>query len=216
MTAISKQPHLPSRQGEPAWEIALLYPIQGGWSESDFFKFDTNRMAELVDGRLEVLPVPTWLHQLIVEYLFDAMRAHVAAEQLGGKVMMAPLPVRLFENTIREPDLFYVREQHLPQDVRSYPARIDLAIEIVSEGCDARRRDYEDKRIDYAKAGVPEYWIVDPHNETVTVLVLNGTEYETSPSVAAGDFAISTLLPGLRIEMQPIWELGNSETPGDD
>jgi hypothetical protein len=58
---------------DPAWEVALLIPSQGDWRESDYLALDTNRPVELVDGRMEVLPMPSILHQLIVEYLHDAL-----------------------------------------------------------------------------------------------------------------------------------------------
>lgn len=51
-------PQIPSASGEPAWEAAYRLPVQGSWSEADFLKFHTNRMAEVVDGRLEILLMP--------------------------------------------------------------------------------------------------------------------------------------------------------------
>ena len=150
----SAVPGITSANGEPAWEAAYMLPVQGSWSEDDFLKFHTNRMAELVDGRLEILPMPTWLHQLILDFLLDRIKEHLRQAQLGGKVLMAPLPTRLYAGTVREPDLLYVQPEHLPTNVRGYPDKIDLAVEIVSSGTEARQRDYIDKRADYAKAGV--------------------------------------------------------------
>ena len=202
-------PGIPSANGEPAWEAAYMLPVQGSWSEEDFLKFHSNRMAELVDGRLEILPMPTWLHQLILEFLFDRIRDHLRESKAGGKVLMAPLPTRLFARTIREPDLLYVRPENFPEDVRGYPERIDLAIEIVSSGADARQRDYVDKRTDYAEAGIPEYWIVDPETTLVTVFTLNGTEYQVAQECHPGDVARSVLLSGLEISVNQIWALAD-------
>jgi len=204
------QPHLPSANDGPAWEAAYLLPPQGRWSEADFLQLHTNRMAELVNGRLEVLPMPTWLHQLILRYLLDKFREHLRVANVGGDVMFAPLPIRLFPGTIREPDLLYVGAENLPKDIRGYPHRIDLAIEIVSEGIEARKRDYEDKRADYAKAGVTEYWIVDPDEKLVTVLTLRDGIYEASQECRTGDLAKSLFLPGLAIPVDEIWALGNA------
>jgi Uma2 family endonuclease len=202
-------PKIPSANGEPAWEAAYMLPVQGSWSEEDFLKFHTNRMAELVDGRLEILPMPTWLHQLILELLFDRVREHLRRTGCGGRILMAPLPTRLFARTIREPDLLYVQAEHLPKDVRGYPDRIDMAIEIVSSGAEARQRDYIDKRADYAKAGVAEYWIVDPDESLVTVLTLTGTEYLVAQECRRGDVARSVLLRGLEIPVNQIWALSD-------
>jgi Uma2 family endonuclease len=205
-------PRVPSANGEPAWEADYMLPVQGSWREEDFLKFHTNRMAELVEGRLEILPMPTWLHQLIVEFLFDKIRDHLRERKVGGKVLMAPLPARLFERTIREPDLLYVQADHLPKDVRGYPDRIDLAIEVVSSGTEARQRDYVDKRADYARAGVSEYWIVDPEEWLVTVLSLSGLEYKVAQECRPGDVARSLLMPGLEVSVDQIRALGDDSS----
>ena len=202
-------PHIPSANGEPAWEAAYMLPVQGSWSEADFLKLHSNRMAELVDGRLEILPMPTWLHQLILDFLLERIKGHLRESNCGGRILMAPLPTRLFPRTIREPDLLYVGADNLPKDIRGYPDKIDLAIEIVSSGVEARQRDYVDKRADYAKAGVSEYWIVDPEESIVTVLTLTGAEYQVAQECRPGDIARSVLLNGLEIPVNQIWALAN-------
>ena len=61
--------HAPTqrRAGEPAWEIARLFPNQGGWSEQEYFDLSRgNRLVEFSDGFVEVLPMPTTTHQMIV------------------------------------------------------------------------------------------------------------------------------------------------------
>ncbi|TWT88042.1 Uma2 family endonuclease [Neorhodopirellula pilleata] len=207
----SVAPRLPSKDGEPAWEAAYFFAPQGRWSEETFLQFHTNQMAELVEGRLEILPMLTWLHQLILEFLFDRFRDHVRQQKLGGKMLMAPLPIKLFPGTIREPDLLYVRPENIPADIRGYPDKIDLAIEIVSEDLKSRQRDYEEKRIDYAKAGVSEYWIVDPQEQVVSVLTLQDAQYQIDQECRVGETAKSRLLSGLAIPVDDIWALGNSK-----
>src|SRR5207253_9715751 len=62
-----------STRGNPPWEIALLYPVQGEWTEEEFLALENNsenRMMELVDGVIEVLPMPDLYHQGLVQYLF--------------------------------------------------------------------------------------------------------------------------------------------------
>jgi Uma2 family endonuclease len=194
-------PQIPSANGEPAWEAAFLLPSQGQWSEEDFLKFHTNRMAELVDGRLEILPMPTLKHQRILTWLFDAIR-EVVSDQPGAVVLFAPLPTRLFRGTIREPDLLYIAPENAPGPDVDYPAHIDLALEIVSPGSEARTRDYEHKRRDYARAGIAEYWIVDPQEDQVTVLVLQDKTYVEHGVFRPGDEATSVLLPRLCIDVR--------------
>ena len=61
-----RKPDREAAEPEPAWDIARLFPPQGQWSEEDYFALDTNRLVELSDGFIEVLPMPTMVHQLIV------------------------------------------------------------------------------------------------------------------------------------------------------
>ena len=69
--------------GEPTWDIAMLFPRQGEWTEEDYLSLDTNRLIELVGGCLEVLPMPTPYHQAIVRYLFRKLCMHVTDAELG-------------------------------------------------------------------------------------------------------------------------------------
>ncbi len=196
-------PRLPSKDGEPAWEAAYLLPLQGRWSEEDFLKFHTTQMAELVNGRLEILPMPTLKHQRLLKKLLGVLEE---AAPTGSLVLFAPLPTRLFPGTIREPDLLYISPEHLPGPDDQYPSKIDLAIEIVSDGTESRKRDYEDKRVDYAKAGVSEYWIVDPKDQTVTVLVLAGDCYVDFGRFVPGQIASGKLLSRFVIGVEALMQ----------
>ena len=57
-----------SQLGEPAWEIATLFPAQGGWSLDEYLALDTNHLVELSHGRVEVVPVHTEMDQMIVAF----------------------------------------------------------------------------------------------------------------------------------------------------
>ena len=83
-----------SERGQPAWALATLFPTQGAWSEDDYFRLETEHFVELVDGCIEVLPMPTWLHQRIVRWLsrrFEDWTSH----HKRGEVLFAPLPLKL-------------------------------------------------------------------------------------------------------------------------
>jgi len=194
----------------PTWEVAHLFPLQGQWSESDFLELHTSRMVELSGGKLKVLPTPSWLHQLIVRYLVAALDRHIAAGA-GGTVLFAPLPVRLFPGTIREPDVLYFLPDNRPSDPRGYPDRVDLVMEVVSPGVESRQRDYVAKRADYARGRVPEFWIVDPEAELITVLELAGEDYRESGVFRAGQIARSRLLEGLEIPVDQILSLAKRD-----
>jgi Uma2 family endonuclease len=192
---------------EPAWEVALLFPSQGSWSEADYFALDTNRLVELVDGKLEVLPMPPFSHQFIVSFLNDILGRYVKRRKLGS-VLFAPLPTRIRSNTIREPDLMFFSSARLKRMRSKYPTGADLVMEVVSEGADAHKRDYKDKRKDYAQLGIPEYWIVDPQTERITVLVLKGKQYRVHGEYAPGEEATSAILDDFVVAVSEVFEAG--------
>lgn len=198
----TKPPQIPSANGEPAWEAAYFFPPQGRWSEATFLQFHSNRMAELVDGRLEILPMPTLKHQRILRWLLGVIEANSPG---GSITLFAPLPTRLFPGTIREPDLLYIAPENAPAPDVDYPSHLDLALEIVSPGLDAHQRDYEDKRKDYARAGISEYWIVDPQENLVTVLVLENSMYIEHGVFGPDDTASGLLLPTLSVNVRDMF-----------
>lgn len=189
---------------EPAWEIAHLFPPQGQWSESEYLLLteSTNWLVELVDGRIEVLAMPTIGHQLILRFLMDALRAFVEPKQLG-MVLFAPTRVWIRDDNFREPDiLFQFSENHVQRNVDGdYYRGADLVMEIVSPDAKSVKRDHVDKRADYAAAGISEYWIVDPQQKTIEVLALDGQAYVTHGLFREGDEASSKLLDGLAIDV---------------
>lgn len=196
----------PSKKGEPAWEVALLFPNQGEWSEEEYLALDTNRLVELADGFLEVLPMPTLLHQLIVKFLHRLLDAFVVARG-QGEALFAPLPVRLGPRWFREPDIVYLRPERMKK-LRGQPEGADLVMEVVSEGAENRERDLETKRAEYAEAGIAEYWIVDPEEKRITVLTLDGKTYREHGVFRPGATATSVLLPGFGVPVEQVFAVG--------
>jgi Uma2 family endonuclease len=196
----------PPQRGEPTWEIARLFPRQGEWTESDYLALETNHLVELAEGVLEVLPVPTLLHQLIVSFLYEVLKAFVR-EHAEGLVLFAPLPVRLGRGKFREPDVVYLRPERV-QDRPSYPEGADLVMEVLSEGRESRERDLESKGRDYAEAGIDEYWVVDPETRRITVLVLDGSSYREHATFEAGQIATSVLLQGFQVPVDAVFAAG--------
>ncbi len=195
------KPRTPSQIGDVTWEAAIFLPKQGKWRDDDFLRLHTNRMAELSNGRLEILPMTTWQHQMIVRFFMRRLEKHLEITLIAGEVITAVWPGRLFEGTIREPDLLFCTPANIPQPPEEYPRSADLILEVVSKGAEARQRDYEDKRIDYAKSGVSEYWIVDPQTSQITVLFLTNGQYETVGVFERSQTAISRYLPGFEINV---------------
>jgi Uma2 family endonuclease len=186
-------------------EVVELLPRQGEWSEADYLWLTdhTNRLVEYTDGFIEVLPMPTKTHQAISRYLFLALLALM--QQIGGDVYYAPLRVRVGPRKFREPDLLLVRSKDDPRAADRYWEGADLVLEVVSP--DDPARDYEEKRTDYAQAGIPEYWIVDPQQETIIVLILGDGAYGEHGVFRRGDTATSVLFPDFEIDLNSVFDV---------
>ena len=203
MTTASRTPTPPRPpEGEPAWDVAKLFPNQGTWSVEEYLALNANRLVEFSNGYIEVLAMPTMRHQLIVMFLCDALRAFVK-DRVAARVLVAPFRIRLWPEKFREPDVMLMLPEHGARMGNEFWDGADLVVEVVSD--DDRRRDLETKRFEYARAGIPEYWIVDPQNNQITVLTLNGTSYAIGGEFGPGGRAESVLLRGFGVPVDDVF-----------
>ena len=186
----------------PVWRIATLFPNQGAWSEQEYLALKTNRRVEFDSGFVEVHDAPTNQHQAILSCFIAVLRT--LAKQMGGVERPAGLRLRLWEQKYREPDVVFLRDRNSSLRHENYWDGADLAIEIVSASLEDRERDLVAKRIEYAQAGIQEYWIVDPAEETVTVLSLYGDVYSEHGTFVRGSVVTSVLLPELALPVTEI------------
>ena len=120
------------KEGEPAWEIARLFPNQGFWSEEEYLALNGNHLVEFSDGYVEVLTMPTTAHQLIVLFIYRALYAFVAGRNLGT-VIVAPLRVRLRTGKYREPDICFMRQQNARRIGDQFWDGADLVMEVAGK-----------------------------------------------------------------------------------
>jgi Uma2 family endonuclease len=198
-----------TRVGQPAWDVALLFPPQGEWTEAEYLALEgsaENRLIELVDGVIEVLPMPDPFHQRITRFMFRRLDDY--AEETGsGEAFFAPLPVWLWANHLREPDLVFLRPRRI-KSPRKPPRGADVVMEVVSPGKKNRERDLEIKREIYARARIREYWIIDPEERKILVLFLKGASYKTHGEFGPGDRAASKLLSGFEVDVDEVFAAG--------
>jgi Uma2 family endonuclease len=181
-----------------------LLPNQGHWSEEEYLWLTdhTNHYVEFTDGNIEVLPMPTDRHQCILSFLLIAFREYILPQ--GGKVHFSPLRLRIRARKFREPDLILLKSANDPRRENRFWTGADLTVEVVSP--DKPERDLVDKPADYAEAGVPEYWIVNPLTETITVLRLEGKTYVEHGVFTRETTASSALLSGFAISVDAVMD----------
>ena len=166
---------------------------------------DDRRKMELDDGELYIMPRPRPVHGFIQNHFiriignFFEFFDDPPADFFSDIIVALPSALSL----LLAPDLCIILRERTdiigPRMIEGAP---DIVIEILSSD---RRRDLGRKRQLYAEAGILEYWIVDPRNDTVTLLELHGGEYTERAVLNAADTLTTPLLPGLAILLADIF-----------
>ena len=134
---------------------------------------------------------------------------HAFLQPLGGEALFAPLRLRIRPGKFREPDLLLVRDARDARSGDRFRTGADVVVEVVSP--DRPERDLVHKRDDYAEAGIPEYRIVDPEMETVTVLKLEDGGYVESGVYDRHARARSPVLPDFGLAVGDVFDTAGGE-----
>src|SRR6266568_928184 len=153
-------------------------PPQGSWTYDDYAALpEDGRRYEIVNGVLIIAPAPSPGHQDIVGEIFAYLRIHVKLAGLG-RVFPGPVDVELGPKNVYQPDVVVVLNAHLDRVAeKKIIGAPDLVVEIASPSTAAV--DRLTKHDVYARAGIPEYWIVKPERQTVELFVLEDGEYRS-------------------------------------
>lgn len=181
-----------------------LRSLQGLWTEEQYLRLtdQSNQLIEFTDGYLEGLVMPTRSHQRMLARLYELFAAFIKLH--GGEVLFAPLRLQIRPGKQREPDMLLVLHEHDPRNQERFWLGADLVVEIVSP--DDPERDTVEKVADYAEANIPEYWIVNPIDETITVLTLVGDSYAPHGLFQRGATATSALMPGFALAVDIVFD----------
>ncbi|HZY78620.1 MAG TPA: Uma2 family endonuclease [Cyclobacteriaceae bacterium] len=120
--------------------------------------------AEVIDGKLYVSPAPTIYHHDVVLELFRKLYPYVKHNQLGF-VTAIPEDVYIKKANAVIPDIFFVsrRNRNIRREKRGFIGAPDLTIEVLSPS--NKKYDRTIKKNAYRRAGVKEYWIIDPETK---------------------------------------------------
>jgi Uma2 family endonuclease len=163
--------------------------------------------AEWVDGEVIVFMPPKPLHQHLVLFLARLIAEYVDLRKLGI-VMIAPFDMRLAQTrSSREPDIAFIAQRNVERITElRVEGPADLVIEIVSD--DSVMRDRREKLLEYQRAGVPEYWIVDAREGRQVFEPFTLTDRGVFQLITPdGDGRIqSAVLPGFWIDPAWLWQ----------
>ena len=167
---------------------------------------DDGKRHELIDGEHYVTPSPRIRHQAILGSLHLMIASWLEANPIG-RVFLSPTDVVMSDVDIVVPDLIYLSNARAATTLTELHVRgvPELVVEIASPG--TRRRDDGIKRRLYERAGVSEYWVVDPEVDRVRVYRRRGEAFDRGVELSRehGDTLRTPLLPGLEMPLTRIF-----------
>lgn len=187
--------------------------LSGSYTYADYLTWQWDEMAELIKGKIyKMSPAPGSLHQRVSGEIFRQL-----ANFLKGKscqVFSAPFDVRLPSTknnqsdkeiiTVVQPDLCVVCDPS-KIDARGCIGAPDWILEILSPHTSSN--DLREKFDVYEEAGVKEYWVVHPQEQTILVytLTVNGKYHGMLKPYIRADRVSPMTFPDLVIDLQEVF-----------
>lgn len=157
---------------------------------------------ELIEGELFVSAAPNLFHQRVLSNMTVSLDPYVRSRRLGV-VLVAPTEVRLAADVAVQPDIIFVSRGRLHLlKARGIEGAPDLVVEILSPS--NQRLDLSRKKAVYERLGVPEYWIVDPVAQHVSIFALVNGRYVAVP--VEDGIARSRVVSGFEITLADLFE----------
>lgn len=182
---------------------ALVSKADKKYTYKDYLTWSDDERWELIAGvPFNMTPAPSRKHQKILRELVKLYATYLTGKTC--EVYHAPFDVRLPEaseqdesiDTVVQPDLVVICDRSKLDD-RGCNGAPDLVVEILSPH--TAKRDMEEKFLLYERVKVREYWIIDPHNNTVLVYKLeDNNKYGRHKTFSRED----ALKPGIFEDME--------------
>lgn len=177
---------------------------------ADVLTWEENERIEIINGEAVMMAPPSSTHQEISGALFAQLYNYLEGKQC--RVYAAPFAVRLFEqdgdapedvDTMVEPDLSVICDRS-KIDKHGCKGAPDMVVEILSPS--TRRHDRLVKLDLYQRAGVREYWIVNPEDKTVQVMLQDGAgSLRIHEDYGQEDTAKVNVLDGCFIDLRKVF-----------
>lgn len=149
---------------------------QGEFTIEDLKNIPDEQRAELIDGAVFEMQMPSTLHQTLCFELSVRLRAFIMEKSGKCVTFASPVDVQLDcdDKTLVQPDVMVVCEREKNNGKRIFGAP-DFVAEVLSKS--TRRKDMLIKSAKYENAGVREYWMIDPDRKNILVYDFAGGEY---------------------------------------
>lgn len=173
---------------------------------NEFFALaDDGARYELIDGVVQLSPGPTPRHQHVALAIVKQLTCHADDRDLG--LVLYEIDVVLAQRSdgrdvVYRPEIVFVRKDRvalIEDRIRIVP---DVVVEIISP--DSRSLDTVTKYQDYERAGVLEYWLIDPPKERMTFYRYRGQNFVEVPPEPGGLYFASEAVAGFRLDLTKI------------
>lgn len=183
----------------------LTQPDFARWCEERASN-DPNRY-ELLNGRVVMNPPAGWPHGGIESNLSGLLNP-LARRAGDGITFGSSQGFEFPSGDTVEPDFSFVSKQRWSAASSPQPGRFlqvvpDLVVEILSTSTSSRDRG--EKKAIYERNGVREYWVIDPHAQTVTVFERGASGFGPPPTLTSEDELTVTLLGGFRFAVSELF-----------
>lgn len=187
----------------------MALPQEKCYTMADVLNWDGQERIELIDGYPVMMAPPARVHQRACMALAGQLYHYLKGKKC--EVYPAPFAVRLFEQegdypedvyTMVEPDISVICDSS-KLDAAGCKGAPDLVMEILSPS--TIRHDQFTKFNLYQRAGVREYWIVNPAEKSVQVFLLEDGHYTAKEYGGADDQLRVNVLEGCVIDLSEVF-----------
>lgn len=181
----------------------------GPWTWDDFVALPDDDKRELIDGHLLEVDVPTYDHEAIVALIIVFIGTW--ARSNGGRVLASGYKVKVSPKRGLMPDVQYYRAGRRPPTQALTEGAPDLGVEVISPS--SGRYDRVTKLEYYRSIGMPEYWLIDPTEQSLHRFVLVDGAYRVE--AFEGDRTLTPdTFPGLSLPLTELWATGAAPAEG--
>jgi len=179
------------------------------YTYADYLKWTFDERLELIKGKIfKMSPAPSSGHQSVSGAVFNELYNYLKSKPC--KVFSAPFDVRLIRRsiddeaiiTVVQPDICVICDLK-KIDTKGCIGSPDIVIEILSPG--NNKKELQNKYEVYEEAGVLEYWIIHPFEETFLKYVLIDGRFQPSRLLTIGDKVITPILPGFAMNLDELF-----------
>ena len=175
--------------------------LPGPMTYEEFTRLPEGTPAQLIAGTLVCEPSPSVRHQDALNLLLTALTVYAHRNGIG-RVLPAPIDVRLADDEVYQPDIILIANEHFSRDATMIVSAPMLVVEVLSPS--TAYYDLRHKRDVYARSGVDDYGIVDPLERLIEVLINRGGVFQMVSIARSGDVAYSHVAAGFSIAVDEV------------